>query len=78
MILTGAVIQWAIERGLGEYDFLCGEEAYKDRWSDAERRMTSVQAFNPTTLVGRILPVVRTAKRAVWGLLRDAGVSKGA
>jgi CelD/BcsL family acetyltransferase involved in cellulose biosynthesis len=78
MVLTGAVIQWAIERGLAEYDFLCGEEAYKNRWSDAERRMTSVQAFNPATLVGRVLPVVRTAKRAVRALFRDGGVAKGA
>jgi CelD/BcsL family acetyltransferase involved in cellulose biosynthesis len=78
MILTGAVIEWAIERGLAEYDFLCGEEKYKDRWSDAQRRMTSVQAFNPATVVGRILPVVRTVKRTVRALYRNARVAKGA
>ena len=71
MILTGGVIQWAIGRGLTEYDFLCGEEKYKDRWSNAQRRMTSVQAFNPATVVGRILPVVRAVKRTVGALYRN-------
>ena len=81
MILTGTVIKWAIERGLAEYDFLCGEEQYKDRWASAERRMTSVQAFNPATVVGRILPVVRTVKRTVGALYRNgfnSRIPKGA
>ena len=67
MILTGAVISWGIERGMAEYDFLCGQEDYKSRWSDAERRMVNVATLNKHTLLGRSLPGVRSLKRRLKG-----------
>src|SRR5262249_1610580 len=38
-ILLAKVIQWAIERGLNEYDFLGGAADYKEQWSTATRQM---------------------------------------
>ena len=44
-VLTGLVLQHAIERGLGEYDFLSGEDDYKRRWATAQRTLVDLEAF---------------------------------
>ena len=37
MHLTHLTLEWAIEQGFGEYDFLAGEHDYKMRWADGSR-----------------------------------------
>lgn len=64
-VMTGEVIAWAIAQGLGEYDFLCGEDHYKRRWSDRERTLADVEGFNAATLRGRWWPQLRSLKRAL-------------
>ena len=51
-LLTGKVIQWGIEHGLREYDFLGKASDYKRRWSDGERVMINLIACNPRTFRG--------------------------
>lgn len=47
-VLLGMLMEWAVERGHREYDFLGGEASYKRRWSDAERLMDDYSAWNTT------------------------------
>lgn len=44
-ILTAEVLRWAIDQGCREYDFLSGAEAYKSRWSKAERTLVDLRAW---------------------------------
>jgi CelD/BcsL family acetyltransferase involved in cellulose biosynthesis len=44
-VLTGLVLEWAIENGCREYDFLSGEDDYKRRWATAERTLVDLEAF---------------------------------
>ena len=53
-LLTGKVIEWGIEHGLREYDFLGGDSDYKRRWSNGERVMINLTAGNATTFRGRL------------------------
>ena len=53
-LLTGKVIEWGIEHGLCEYDFLGGDSDYKRRWSNGERLMTNLTAGNTNTVRGRL------------------------
>jgi CelD/BcsL family acetyltransferase involved in cellulose biosynthesis len=53
-VMTGAVIQWGIERGLREYDFLAGEHGYKERWASGERELVTLSAVNRRTVRGRV------------------------
>lgn len=72
MILTGAAIEWAIERGLAEYDFQSGEADYKRRWASTSRPMTGVEAFNTATFLGRVSPSLRALRHAMQSLRRGA------
>src|SRR5262245_18887509 len=53
-LLTGKVIEWGIEHGLAEDDFLGGDSDYKRRWANGERVMTNVTACNPKTVRGQV------------------------
>ena len=44
-VLTGLVMEHAIQRGLTEYDFLSGEDDYKRRWATQERTLVDLEAF---------------------------------
>jgi CelD/BcsL family acetyltransferase involved in cellulose biosynthesis len=43
-VLLGHTIRWAFDQGLAEYDFLRGDEPYKFKWANAERRTVRVRA----------------------------------
>jgi Acetyltransferase (GNAT) domain len=45
VILMGAMIRRAIERGYRRFDFLRGEDAYKRHWTEAQRRTEEVTIF---------------------------------
>jgi CelD/BcsL family acetyltransferase involved in cellulose biosynthesis len=63
-LMTGEVIAWAIAQGFHEYDFLGGEDHYKRRWAEAERKLIDLEAFNAATLRGRWWPRLRSLKQA--------------
>jgi CelD/BcsL family acetyltransferase involved in cellulose biosynthesis len=60
-ILIGRLIEWGLERGLREYDFLGGEAEYKERWGTGVREMVDLDAFNATAR-GRGLQLARRGK----------------
>lgn len=57
-VLHGLMIQRAIEKGMRRYDFLRGEESYKDDWTSSSRRCEEWTAFRPGW-GGRLLRGVR-------------------
>ena len=48
-ILIGKLLEWGIEKGAREYDFLGWPAEYKQRWSTGQRAMRAeVRAYGPT------------------------------
>jgi len=45
-ILTGKVLEWGIENGYREYDFLKGDRPYKRRWASAARTLVDLTAWS--------------------------------
>jgi len=52
-VLLQETIREAFETGLAEYNFLQGQEAFKQRWANQSRRLYGVDLFN-RTLCGRL------------------------
>ncbi len=52
MVLLMDYVQWAIDQGLDEVDFLCGSESFKARY--ATRHLTLTTVMGPGTLKGRL------------------------
>lgn len=61
-VLTAQIMQWGIEQGYQEYDFMGGESEYKYKWATAERQMVDLEAIN-SSLRGQIYRYARLAKR---------------
>ena len=64
LYLTGKVIQWGIEHGFVEYDFLAGGADYKDQWSSGQRNVHEYLGYN-TNIRGRAFRALRGLKRAM-------------
>ena len=47
LVLMGAMIKRAIERGYRRFDFLRGADAYKRRWTHAQRMTEEITIFRP-------------------------------
>jgi CelD/BcsL family acetyltransferase involved in cellulose biosynthesis len=47
LVLMGAMIRRAIERGYRRFDFLRGEEAYKRQWTQTGRSTEEITVFRP-------------------------------
>ncbi len=47
-VLTGLVLEWAIENGYSEYDFLKGDRPYKRRWASEQRTLVDLSAYART------------------------------
>ena len=47
LVLMGAMIRRAIERGYRRFDFLRGEDGYKRQWTEAGRTTEEVTIFRP-------------------------------
>lgn len=56
-------VQCAIQRGLREFDFLPGDLAYKQEWSNAERHVVDVEAFDPRSPRAAAFRFLRFCKR---------------
>lgn len=54
MYLTHLALEWGIDRGLNEYDFLGGDHGYKSRWATGERRLVTSIAANPRSIRGQL------------------------
>lgn len=52
MVLLMDYVQWSIDQGLREVDFLCGSEAFKRKFATTQLTLTSV--MGPRTLRGRL------------------------
>ena len=44
-ILTGKVLEWGIENGYREYDFLKGDRPYKRRWASEQRVLVDLSTY---------------------------------
>jgi CelD/BcsL family acetyltransferase involved in cellulose biosynthesis len=67
-IMTALCMKWCIDRGVQEYDFLCGEPEYKRCWSAKSRVMLDFEELNPQTLRGRAFKHVKAwQKRWIGG-----------
>ncbi|MGM0575117.1 MAG: GNAT family N-acetyltransferase [Myxococcota bacterium] len=47
-VLHGLMIRYTMERGFRRYDFLRGDEDYKDRWATRHRTTRVIRAYRPT------------------------------
>lgn len=75
LAVMGFAMRRCIERGLAEFDFLRGEEDYKRRWTDRERRTHAVMVLPPTmrARAWRALDGARgTAKRLLQRMPAEA------
>ncbi len=59
-VATEAAMQWGIEQGLDEYDFLAGDAGYKNRWSEQGRELVTFVAINRRTIRGRLYERLRS------------------
>ena len=68
MLLLQESIRTAFDEGSTEYDFLCGDEPYKDRWTESRRRVaqTVLMRRTPRGWVGGLV-----AFRLRWALARS-------
>jgi CelD/BcsL family acetyltransferase involved in cellulose biosynthesis len=63
MVLLMDYVQWAIDQGLAETDFLCGSEGFKARFATKQLTLTSV--MGPRSLKGRAAMLIDDARRAI-------------
>jgi CelD/BcsL family acetyltransferase involved in cellulose biosynthesis len=68
LVMTGLAIRSALERGVREFDFLHGNEAYKYLWASAERELVRFELFPPDS-TGAFLHQLMQARRGLKRLL---------
>ena len=62
-ILTAYSIQWCIENGLDEYDFLAGDASYKRAWSTDTRHLVDLELSHPRSLRAKAYTSLRATRR---------------
>jgi CelD/BcsL family acetyltransferase involved in cellulose biosynthesis len=81
LLLTALMIKEAIKMGLGEYDFLRGDESYKFHWTKEFRNNTEISMWNGT-LKSQVLRGLFSAKQYAKSLvnkyLQPAGANYAA
>lgn len=68
LVMTGLAVEGAIERGIGTFDFLHGEEPYKYLWASAERELLRFHFFPPHAR-GAFLNRATRMRRGALGLI---------
>lgn len=58
-IMLGELIQWAINEGLTEFDFLSGADGYKSKWTTGRRELLDLEVVNPKSFPGRAFEKIR-------------------
>jgi hypothetical protein len=76
LMLLGATAKRAIEEGCKQFDFMRGDEAYKQRWKP-HRIYTNVRLIEPLTSAGRAGAQVNTWGSRVEGRVRARLEGKG-
>ncbi|MGI9522929.1 MAG: GNAT family N-acetyltransferase [Hyphomicrobiaceae bacterium] len=76
-IMLGKQIEWAIERGLTEYDFLCGDTAYKADWATGQRELLDLEAMNPRSFRGIMFEKVRSLRNSLMEPVANIAVLRG-
>jgi CelD/BcsL family acetyltransferase involved in cellulose biosynthesis len=61
-VLLARVIQWSIENGLREYDFLGGAARYKDQWSTTKKELADHVGYRPRSLAGQAYAIAMKGK----------------
>lgn len=75
-VLLGRVMEWGIERGAEEYDFLAWPADYKDRWSSGQRWMIEdIRGFGPGA-AGQAARRARQAKAFVASNLSPTALGR--
>lgn len=64
-ILTGYSVQWCIDQGLSEYDFLVGDDAYKRDWATDLRHLVDLELSHPRSVRGKAYTALRATRRFV-------------
>ena len=67
-VTMGLAIQYAIEEGAEEYDFLHGDEPYKRHWAREQRALSRIELYPPGPS-GWIQYSARAAARSARGML---------
>lgn len=62
-IMLGKQIEWAIDQGLMEYDFLAGDSGYKADWATGQREFLELEVVNPRSLSGRTFKRLRQLRK---------------
>jgi len=69
-LMLTEIMRWCIENGLKEYDFLGGVASYKTDWTEEERQIVDVQAFNPGSWRGKSYHLIKKLARKAASLRR--------
>lgn len=72
LVLHGKMIARAIAEGAAEYDMLLGGEAYKDRFCDAKRNLSTVALTRSRSPSGLVIGTEIAGRRFVRALPEDA------
>lgn len=70
-VTVGRVIKHAFEEGLGEFDFLHGDESYKFDWTKTVRQLARFELYGPG-LRGRVQRTIAELGRRVRAIARRA------
>ena len=62
-VLAGYSVQWCIENGVREYDFLAGDADHKRAWATDARQLVDLELGHPTSLRAKAYTSLRTTKR---------------
>ncbi|MEZ5301605.1 MAG: GNAT family N-acetyltransferase [Verrucomicrobiales bacterium] len=65
LMMFAASAQWALARGIREYDFLAGDLRYKQEISNAARTAVDIEVVNPASLRARAFHLIRSAHHAI-------------
>jgi CelD/BcsL family acetyltransferase involved in cellulose biosynthesis len=74
-VLLARVIQWSIEHGLTEYDFLGGAARYKEEWGTATRQMADYIGYRHT-LAGQAFRLGMRGKTELKTRITPAALSR--
>jgi len=67
IVMLAYSLQWAIERGLAQYDFLIGDAQYKTSWSSGTRQLVDLEAVHRRSPAAMAFRAMRGLRRWIPG-----------
>lgn len=64
-VILAEEFKWCFERKLATFDFMGGEEPYKQRWMTDMRELVNIEVVNPRSLRGTLFSRLRNMKQAL-------------